>query len=140
MRMEALGLCLAHSDHSANDCSSHRGPGHWHLCPVLSQAARLVFLSPCSLSISETLTVVLWTLSFLSAPPPSSSCPVTQTGFFFINILIFFWPCLTACEILVPQPGMDSEPPALEGWGLDYWTTREVPVPVSPLVAPHPSL
>ena len=32
----------------------------------------------------------------------------------------------TACGILVPQPGMEPTPPALEGQSLNYWTTGEV--------------
>ena len=31
-----------------------------------------------------------------------------------------------ACRILVPQPGIKSVPPALEGWSLNHWATREV--------------
>ena len=32
-----------------------------------------------------------------------------------------------ACGILVPQPGIDPAPPALEACNLNHWTTREVP-------------
>ena len=31
-----------------------------------------------------------------------------------------------ACRILVPQLGIKSVPPALEGWSLNHWATREV--------------
>ena len=31
-----------------------------------------------------------------------------------------------ACGILVPQPGMEPVPPALEAWSLIHWTSREV--------------
>ena len=31
-------------------------------------------------------------------------------------VCVFFWPCHLACE-----------PPALEVWSLNHWTTREVP-------------
>ena len=40
----------------------------------------------------------------------------------------FFWPCRTACGILVPQPGIKPMPPAVEAWSLNHWTAREVPV------------
>ena len=40
----------------------------------------------------------------------------------------FFWPHHTACRILVPQPGIEPVPPALEMQSLNHWTTREVPV------------
>ena len=33
-----------------------------------------------------------------------------------------------ACKMLVPQPGMEPMPPAVEMWSLNHWTTREVPV------------
>ena len=39
----------------------------------------------------------------------------------------FFWPCHTACGILVAQPGIKSMPPAVEALSLNHWTTREVP-------------
>ena len=32
-----------------------------------------------------------------------------------------------ACGILVPRPGMEAVPPAVEAWSLNHWTTREVP-------------
>ena len=32
-----------------------------------------------------------------------------------------------ACVILVPQPGIDPAPPALQAWSLNHWITREVP-------------
>ena len=40
----------------------------------------------------------------------------------------FFWPHHTACGILVPGPGIEPVPPALEAWRLNHWTAREVPV------------
>ena len=46
------------------------------------------------------------------------SCPYK---FFFI-----FWPHRMACGILVPQPEIQTLPPALEVWFLNHWTTREV--------------
>ena len=41
--------------------------------------------------------------------------------------IFFFCPSCTACEILVPQPGIIPMPPALEAWSLNHWTTREAP-------------
>ena len=38
-----------------------------------------------------------------------------------------FCPHGTAWEILVPQPGVEPAPPALEAQSLNHWTTREVP-------------
>ena len=31
-----------------------------------------------------------------------------------------------ACRILVPRPGIEPVPPAVEGWSLNHWTAREV--------------
>ena len=38
-----------------------------------------------------------------------------------------FWPCPTACGILVPRPGIEPVPPAVEARSLNHWTAREVP-------------
>ena len=35
--------------------------------------------------------------------------------------------CRTACRILVPRPGIEPTPPAVEAQNLHHWTTREVP-------------
>ena len=34
--------------------------------------------------------------------------------------------CGTACGILVPRPGIEPVPPALETQSLNHWTAREV--------------
>ena len=33
-----------------------------------------------------------------------------------------------ACRILVPQPGIEPVPPAVEARSLNHWTAREVPI------------
>ena len=38
----------------------------------------------------------------------------------------FFWPCHVACGILVPRPGTEPVPPAVEVQSLNHWTAREV--------------
>ena len=49
----------------------------------------------------------------------------------WIHILFFFfftfWTCRTACRILVPQPGIETAPLALEARSLNHWTAGEVP-------------
>ena len=40
----------------------------------------------------------------------------------------FFWLCHAACGILVPLPGIEPAPPAVEAWSLNHWTAREVPL------------
>ena len=39
----------------------------------------------------------------------------------------FFWPCHVTFGILVPQPGIEPVPPAVEAQSLNHWTAREVP-------------
>ena len=43
------------------------------------------------------------------------------------DFFFFFWPHLTACGILVPRPGIEPVPPAVEVWNPKHWTTREFP-------------
>ena len=46
----------------------------------------------------------------------------TACIFFFL----IFWLCHMACGILVPPPGIEPAPPALETRSLNHWTAREV--------------
>ena len=39
----------------------------------------------------------------------------------------FFWRHQAACGILVPQPGIEPTPPAVEAQSLNHWTAKEVP-------------
>ena len=48
--------------------------------------------------------------------------PIYLTSFFFF----FFWSYHVACKILVPWPGIEPMPPALEAQSLNHWTAREV--------------
>ena len=57
----------------------------------------------------------------------SKQIPWSPLPFFKKNLLIFiFWLCCVACRILVPQPGIEPRPPAVEVQGPNHWTTREV--------------
>ena len=47
---------------------------------------------------------------------------------FFLFFFLFFWLHSTACGILVPWPGIEPLPPAVEAQSLNHWTTGEVPV------------
>ena len=40
---------------------------------------------------------------------------------------LFVWQHFTACRILVPQPGIEPVPLAVEARSLNHWTTREFP-------------
>ena len=44
-------------------------------------------------------------------------------------LFLYFWPSHTTCGILVPGPGIEPAPPAVEARGLNHWTAREVPRP-----------
>ena len=47
--------------------------------------------------------------------------------YIYIKFIYFsFWPCLEACKILVPQPGIKLVPPVVEARGLNHSTSREV--------------
>ena len=56
----------------------------------------------------------------------SSSLNYLCKGLMFL-FLFFFLPHCTACRILVPRPGIEPVPSAVEAWSLNHWTTREVP-------------
>ena len=43
------------------------------------------------------------------------------------NEVFLFWLRRAAYRILVPQPGIEPVPPAVEARSLNHWTTREVP-------------
>ena len=47
---------------------------------------------------------------------------------FSLFLFFFFWLHRVACGILVPRPGIQPGPHALEMKSLNPWTTREVPI------------
>ena len=47
---------------------------------------------------------------------------------FFPSPPVFFLPCHVACRILVPPPGMEPLPLAVEAWGLNHCTAKEFPI------------
>ena len=50
-----------------------------------------------------------------------------NTSFFFLIYFFIFRLCHVPCGILVPRPGFEPGPPAVEAWSLNHWTTRGVP-------------
>ena len=40
---------------------------------------------------------------------------------------IFFWLSHATCRILIPQPGIEPRPSAVEVWSPNHWTASEVP-------------
>ena len=53
------------------------------------------------------------------------------------NVVFFFFATPHGMWILVPQPGIESIPPALEVQNLNHWTIGEVPANVVFLVLGH---
>ena len=51
-------------------------------------------------------------------------------SFFLPLPTLFFWPHHVACSILVPPPGMEPLPLAVEAWSLNHCTAREFPITV----------
>ena len=51
---------------------------------------------------------------------------MSQKIFYFLFIYLF-WLRHSACGILVPRPGIEPAPPAVEAQNLNHWTIREVP-------------
>ena len=45
---------------------------------------------------------------------------------FWLKKNFFFWLYPMACRILVPWPGIEPTPPAVEAWSLNHWIAREV--------------
>ena len=47
--------------------------------------------------------------------------------YIYIYIFFFFWLYCVTCWILVPQPGFESMPPAVDVWDLNHWTVMKIP-------------
>ena len=45
-----------------------------------------------------------------------------------------FWQCCVSCEILVPQPGTESVPPALGAQSLNHWMAGGSVLKPSPIM------
>ena len=55
--------------------------------------------------------------------------PSRNLCFVLLSIFIYlFRPYYMACGILVPWPGIEPAPLALEAWSLNHWATREFPL------------
>ena len=75
------------------------------------------FLLPVYYPPSRPSCKMLDSRTQLWAPPMTAS----------LLLFIFFWPHHRAYEILVPPPEIEPTSPTLEGWSLNYWSTKEVP-------------
>ena len=61
---------------------------------------------------------------FGPASPSPSPYPQVHS---LVGLCLYSRPCRAACGILVPRPGIEPVPPAVEAWSLNHWTAREVP-------------
>ena len=59
--------------------------------------------------------------------PPSKIANFSLSHFLSFFLFFFFWSHHAACWILVPQPGDEPVPPAVEVRSPNHWTTREFP-------------
>ena len=70
-------------------------------------------------------------LSYSAITIPVFTPLIIYLIFFFKLIYIFIVKCLIFCltvyRILVPRPGIEPGPPAVEAQSPNYWTTREFP-------------
>ena len=53
---------------------------------------------------------------------------VILAGLITLLLLFIFWLHDVVCGILVPWPGIEPAPPALEARSRNHWTAGEVPV------------
>ena len=52
---------------------------------------------------------------------------IPQSSFISFFFFQFFGCAMWHVGIIVPQPGIEPMPPAVEAWSLNHWTAREVP-------------
>ena len=57
-----------------------------------------------------------------------TSQPMYKDGLLRVVFFFFFLPHRVTCGILVPQPGIEPTPPAVEEWSLNRWTATEIPM------------
>ena len=95
------------------------GQSPWDWGPHFCSGQALTQLSCFVLLMFPSLCLLLLLLLFLK----HLTSHKIHWHFLKINFIIF-WPNCGACEILVPQPGMERMPPEVELH--NHWTAREV--------------
>ena len=58
----------------------------------------------------------------------TSFCAEWHPTAWLLHPFLFLLKHRTACGILVPRPGTELEPPAVEARSLNHWTAREVSI------------
>ena len=133
-----VGLQSPHSQKSSCLVAGRWGHPHLLYCPVNLATAGLALIAlvftPGQGRAGITLTCVSrwgwqsWAQYPCVAPAAariSLSVPRLRRGFFLSLSLSFLFGGL-ACGILVPRPGIEPGPPAVEVWRPNHWTSREV--------------
>ena len=79
-----------------------------------------------------TLAIIIST-KYLLCPTTQARPPHVTGRTHFLNLpfiyllLFYFWLQWVACQILVPQPGIEPVPPEVEAWSFNHWISSEVP-------------
>ena len=89
------------------------------LCPLSSPAS-------CAKNVTESVSGGYWSSLYTlwAWEGANPSVPPSQWPLF---PFLFLGCTGAACRVLVPQRGIKPVPPAVEAWGLNHWTSREVP-------------
>ena len=93
-----------------------------------NQATRVWFLGQEDLQQEEMAThssILPWTIPWTEESGRPQSMGLQRVRQDWTHIYLF-WPRCMACEVLVPWPGIEPEPPALKAWSLNPWIAREV--------------
>ena len=83
----------------------------------------VIIILSCLPMLSSVMTGVILTDWFLARYISISYFPLSLHDL----QLFVFWLCCTACGILLPRPGIEPVPPAVEVQSPNHWTAREFP-------------
>ena len=110
----------------------------FQLLHIFANTYYFFLIAPLLMCMRCCLTVVcftlLWWLVMLNNLSIVPLCLWTiylsslEKCLFNFLALFFFWPCHRACGILVPSPGIEPMPLAIEAQKLNHWTARELPL------------
>ena len=81
-------------------------------------------ISPFSLVVFHFLKYILFGINIATS---AVLCLVFHSISFSI-LFLSFWPCRVTCRMLVPRPGIEPMPPAVEAQSPNHWTAREFPL------------
>ena len=130
MSADVTNCLIEHNRPLDSHCSvGQRQQERFNLCPklvvllILTEA--LHTFNTCALSVHPPFGVSKTFFSVSGLHRNSAFSSLFQSALPWYSF--FFWPCRAACEILVPQPGIEPGSPAWDACRLNHWTTRDVP-------------